>query len=134
MLNFIFVILIFLEIFVLYFIIQKLIEFDNKIKKLADIVEQKGKIINEMHLKIQKIIRKINAVVSFLRKIQNSKIWKIMKVISIVISTIELILIIKSFNIKKGVKFNLKNIKKLLLARLSKVIIKKFFNTVVLAC
>ena len=134
MLNLIFIILIFLEIFVLYIVIQKLIEFDNKIKKLADVVEQKGKIINEMHLKIQKIIRKINTVVSFLRKIQSSRIWKIIKVISIVISTVELILIIKSFNVKKGVRFNLKNVRKLLLARLGKIVIKKFFNTVVMAC
>lgn len=134
MLNFILIILIFLEIFGLYYAIQKLIEFDKKIREISDIVEQKAEVINEIHLKIQNTIHKINTVIAFLKKIKNSRIWKIKRVISTLISVIELILILKSFNLKKGVRFNLKNVKKLMFTKLSKVVIKKIFSSMAFAC
>lgn len=134
MLDFILIILIFLEIFGLYVAIQKLIEFDKKIMELAVVVEQKGKLINEMHLKIQKTIRKINKVITIIKNIKNSKIWQIKRIVSTAVSIIELILILKSFNFEKGVRFNLKNFKKLLFTKLSKAVIKKFFNTMAVLC
>ena len=134
MLNFVLIILIFLEIFGLYYAIQKLIEFDKKIRHLSEVVKEKGKIINEMHLKIQKTIHQVNTVISILRRIKNSRIWKAKRIISTAISVIELILILNSFNFEKGIRFNLKNVKKLLFAKFSKVLIKKFFSTFAFTC
>lgn len=130
MLDLFFIILIFLEIAGLYFAILKIIEFDKKIQQLNETVVEYGKIINEMHLKIQKVIRKINWFVSILT---NKKLWQIKKIISVTISVIEIVIILKSFNFEKGVRFNIKNTKKLLFAGLSKQIIKRFLDKFAIA-
>jgi len=129
--DFILIILIFLEIAGLYFAIFKIIELDKKIQDYSKIIAKKGKIINEIHLKIQKNIRNINKVVAFLK---NEKLWKIKRAISASISIIELVIVLRSFNFRKGVKFNLKSFKKLLFTRLSKKIIKKIFSFIALSC
>ena len=131
MLDLIFIILIFLEIALLYLAIVKIIELDKKIQKLSAEMLEKGKIINEMHLKIQKTAHNINFFLSILT---SKKLWQIKKIISTVLSVIELYIILKSFNFQKGVKFNLKNARKLLFTGLSRQIIKKLFNSIALAC
>ena len=131
MLDFLFIILIFLEIALLYFAIIKITELNKKIIKYNEILLEKGKIINDMHKKIQKIIKKINFFVSILT---NEKLWRTKRIISSLIGIIELVIIFRSFNIKKGVKFNLKNIKKLLFTGLSRQVIKKLFNNLALVC
>jgi len=131
MLDFLFIILIFSEIALTYFAIIKILEFEKKITKLNEIVIEKGKLINAIHKQIQQIIKKVNFFVSILT---NKRIWQIKKIITTAISIIEIIIVLKSFNMKKGVKSNLKNIKKLLFTRLSKQIAKKIFNTLALVC
>ena len=131
MLNIVFIILIFLEIAFLYFAIVKITELNNKIIKLNEVVIQKGKLIIDMHKKMQNIIKKINFFVSI---ITNEKLWRIKRIISSLIGIIELIIVLRSFKLEKGVKFNLKNIKKLLFTGLSKQLIKKVFNNLALVC
>ena len=131
MLDFLFIILIFLEIAFLYFAIGKILKLNKKINELNKIIIEKGEIIKQMHKKIQKIIKKVNFFVSI---VTNKKLWQIKRIISIIISTIEIIIILRSFNYEKGVKFNLKNLKKLLLTGLGKRVVKNLFNTVALVC
>ena len=108
MLNFLFIILIFLEIAFVYFAIIKINELNKKIIELNKIVVEKGEMISKLHIKTQKTIHKINSVISILT---NQKLWQIKKVITSAISVVEIIIILQSFNFKKGVKFNLKNVK-----------------------
>jgi len=131
MLDLLFIILIFLEIFVLYFSVTKIMQFNKKLIQLNEIVVEKGKIINDMHKKIQDIIKKINFVVSVLT---NKKLILAKRIISTTISIIELLIILKSFNFKKGAMANLKNIRKLLLTGLSRQLFKKIFSIVSFVC
>ena len=126
MLDFVFIILIFLEIFGLYFAIIKILEFNKKIQELNESVIEYGKVIIEVHKKIQTTMHKINWFVSI---VTNKKIWQIKRIISTLISVIELIIILKSFNFKKGMFFNIKNVKKLLFTAVGRQIIKKIINT-----
>lgn len=131
MLEFLLIILIFLEITGLYFAVGKIIKLNKKIqecnKKLLDLGEE----IKKVHIQIQTTIRKINFFVSILT---NKKFLTIRKIISLTISLIEFLIILKSFNFKKGVKFNLKNVKKLLIAKLTRKIAKKVFNSLTFLC
>lgn len=131
MLDLFLIILIFLEILGLYFAILKITELNKKIIQLNEKMPEYGRIINEMHLKLQKTIRNINRFVAVLT---NKKLWQIKKIITIIISVTEIIIILKSFNFRKGIGFNAKNIKKLLFAGLSKQIIKKLLNGSLLCC
>ena len=131
MLDLLFIILILLEIIGTYYAIIKIIELNLKIQKWSEVVIEKGKIINEMHLKTRKIIKNINF---FVKILTSKRLWEAKKIISTVISVIEFFIVMKSFKFKKGVKFNLKNAKKLLFTRLCKQIIKKIFNVTALAC
>ena len=131
MLEILFIILIFLEIALTYFICIKLTEFDKKIQDLNTVVIEKREIINEVSLKIRETIHKINVVTNILA---NEKIWRVKKAVSFIISTIEFFIILKTFNFKKGVKFNLKNAKKLLFTGLSRRIIIKIINSFAVAC
>lgn len=131
MLDFLFVILIFLEIGLLYFAIVKILEFDKKIKKLNEVVIENGKLIEKAHTSLKKTIKNINFVISI---VTNKKLWQIKKIISAILSTIEFLIILRSFNFQKGVKFNLKNTRKLLLTGISRQIIKKIFNSIELVC
>ncbi len=131
MLDFLIIILIFFEIALCYFAITKIPELNRKIIKLNEIVIEKGKIIDDIHKKIQTITKRVNFFVSI---ITNKKLWRIKKIISSIISVVELLIILRSFNFKKGVKFNLKNVKKLLFTGLSKQVIKKLINYLSFAC
>ena len=131
MLDFLFIILIFLEIAFLYFAIIKMTQLNQRIIKLNEDLLEKGKLICDMHKKIQKIIKKINFFVSI---VTNEKLWRAKRIISTVISIIEIVIIFRSFSLKKGVKSNLKNVKKLLLTGLSRELIKKIFNGLALVC
>ena len=131
MLDFLFIILIFLEIAFLYFAIIKMTQLNQKIIKLNEVLLEKGKLICDMHKKIQKVIKKINFFVSI---VTNEKIWRAKRIISTAISIIEIVIIFRSFSLKKGVKSNLKNVKKLLFTGLSRELIKKIFNSLALIC
>lgn len=131
MLEFLFIILIFLEIALCYFAIGKILELEKKIIKLNEIVIEKGKFINDAHKKTQKIIKKINFFVSI---VTNKKLWQIKKIISVTIDVIQLLIIFRSFNFEKGVKFNLNNVKKLLLTGLGRQVIKRLINYLSFAC
>ena len=131
MLDFLFILLIFLEIATVYFIIIKCVAAENQIKALNSRISSIGIVINDIHLKIQKNIHSINKVVSLFT---SQKFFQIKKIIGIILSAIEVIIILKSFNFSKGVKFNIKNIKKLLFAGATKQIMKKIFQHIELLC
>ena len=131
MLDLFFIILIFLEILGLYFAILKIVELDKKIQQMNTTVIEYGKIINEMHTKIQKAIHKINWFVSILT---NKKLWQIKKIITVFISIIEVVIVLKSFNFQRGFGIHIKNVKKLLYTGLSKQFIKRLLNGTILFC
>jgi len=131
MLEFLFIILIFLEIAFTYWAIIKMLEINKKIIEINTIVLENGKLFNDMHKKIQTILKRVNFFMSI---VTNKRLWQIKRAVSITINVIQLLIILKSFSFKKGVKFNLKNLRKLLFTNLSAEVLKRLFNRLALIC
>ncbi len=126
MLDFICIITIFLEIFVVAFCCIKLVELEKKVYQFNDKLNETGeKIINTCQ-EIRKAIHKVNKVINFLT---NKKFWQIKKIIFMIIETIQIITLIKSLDFSKGLKsINYRNLKKLFFAQVSKEIIRKILT------
>ncbi len=123
MLNFVFILSIFLEIFVTYIIISKLIIFEKKINELHLQMLENAKVILIANQKFKKSISKINKVVSF---VTNKKFITFRKILALSINIIEIILLLRSLDFSKGLKsINFKTIKKLLLTQTLRSFAKK---------
>lgn len=123
MLDFVFTVTIFLEIILTCIIVIKIQQLETKIKKLNEELTLIGKLILEINSKIKDIISKINKVVAIFK---NKKLIQISKIIKISIDIIQIIILIRSFNLTKGIKsINIKTIKKLFLAQITKSLVKK---------
>jgi len=127
MLNFVFILLIFFEIFFTILCVQKIILCEKKVLELNEKVVLWGKIITEFHHKLNNIITKINKIVSVFT---NKKLKQIKKIIQISIDIIQLIILFKSLDFSKGIKkaFNFKNAKKILLAQITRELARKILS------
>lgn len=123
MLDFICIIMIFLEIFTVAFCCVKLVELEKRIILLNEKLTIQGENIISACKNIRNGIKKVNKVISI---ITNKKFWRIKKIMFIAFDLIQLIMFIKSLDLSKGLKsLNYKTLKKLLLAQVSKEIIRK---------
>ena len=107
MLDFVFILLIFLEIILSAICVVQLI----KIEKKVIAYNQNLTILGERVLEVNKIIRdtikKINKVISIF---SNRKFILIRKILRYTLNTIQIILFLKSLNLSKGLKsINYKN-------------------------
>ena len=125
MLDFIFIILIFLEIAIVYYIILKVTTFEKKVIELNKRLIITGQEINKIHIELQQTVRKVNKVV---RIFTNKKFIHAKKVITVVIDIIQIVMLLQSFNLSMGLRFNLKNIKKLFLTGAVRGLVAKIFQ------
>ena len=123
MLDFVFIFLLFIEITFTTLCVVQLIQFEKKCIQINEKLILTGDIILAANEKIKAAITKINKVVSF---ITNKKLIKIGQILRITIDVIQIILLIRSLNLSKGLKsINFKNIRKLLFVETSRRILRK---------
>ena len=123
MLDFVFITLIFFEIILTTLCVIKITEAEKEVKKLHKKLILTFNLILEINEQIKTRISKINKVVSF---ITNKKLIKISQIIRTIIDIIQIILLLRSLNLSKGLKsINYKNIKKLILVETSRRILRK---------
>ena len=122
MLNFVLILLIILEIFLTAFCVRKLLEYNKKVVVLNNELKLYGDLFLRQLIQFRKSIKKINKVVFF---ITNEKFLRIKKIVSLVFEAIQIIILIRSFKYKKGLKFNFENLKKLFFSQAFKAILDK---------
>lgn len=122
MLNFVLILLIILEIFLTIYCVRKLLEYNKKIVVLNNELKLYGDLFLRQLIQFRKSIKKINKVVFF---ITNEKFLRIKKIVSLVFEAIQIIILIRSFKYKKGLKFNFENLKKLFFSQAFKAILDK---------
>ena len=123
MLDFVFITLIFFEIILTTLCIIKIIEIEEKVKMIHNKLILTFNMILTINKQIKSTITKINKVVSF---ITNKKLIKISQIIKITVDIVQIIILVRSLNLSKGLKsINYKNIKKLLLIETSRRILRK---------
>lgn len=123
MLDFVFILLIILEVILSTVIVMKIMALEKHIISLNEQISASSKIIFIINNKIKKTIISLNKFVSI---ITNKKFIQISKIIRITINIIEIIILLRSLDLTKGIKsINYKNIKKLLLAQFIRKIIRK---------
>ena len=97
-------------------------EYNKKIVVLNNELKLYGDLFLRKLIQFRKSIKKINKVVFF---ITNEKFLRIKKIVSLVFEAIQIIILIRSFKYKKGLKFNFENLKKLLFSQAFKAILDK---------
>ena len=122
MLNFVLILLTILEIFLTIYCVRKLLEYNKKIVVLNNELKLYGDLFLRQLIQFRKSIKKINKVVFF---ITNEKFLRIKKIVSLVFEAIQIIILIRSFKYKKGLKFNYENLKKLFFSQAFKAILDK---------
>lgn len=122
MLNFVLILLTILEIFLTIYCVRKLLEYNKKIVVLNNELKLYGDLFLRQLIQFRKSIKKINKVVFF---ITNEKFLRIKKIVSLVFEAIQIIILIRSFKYKKGLKFNFENLKKLFFSQAFKAILDK---------
>lgn len=126
MLDFVFILLIILEVILSTIIVNKLIVFEKQVVTLNNKLIASSKMILIINNKIKKTITTLNKFVSV---ITNKKFIQVQKIIRITINIIEIVVLLRSLNLSKGIKsINYKNIKKLLLAQVIRKMIRKSIN------
>ncbi len=126
MLDFVFILLIILEVILSTIIVNKLIVFEKQVVALNNKLIASTKMILIINNKIKKTITTLNKFVSV---ITNKKFIQVQKIIRITINIIEIVVLLRSLNLSKGIKsINYKNIKKLLLAQVIRKMIRKSIN------
>lgn len=123
MLDFVFILLIILEVILSTIIVIKIIALEKYIIALNEQIKVSSKVIFLINNKIKKTITTLNKFVSI---ITNKKFIQIRKIIRITLNIIEIIILLRSLDLTKGIKsINYKNIKKVLLAQIVRRIIRK---------
>ena len=125
MLDIIFIILIFIEIFLTYYIVGKIVVFEKNVNTLNQKVIDFAPKVEEFHKKIHDSLAKINRVV---RILSNKKLIRAKKIIFVTIEIIQIILILKSLDFSRGFRFNFKNLKKLALSQSVRYTINKLIK------
>jgi hypothetical protein len=126
MLVFAHIFLIILEIIVAFFIVKGLIKLENKVNEIHITMLQKAKQILEINDEIKKVLSKINKVI---RIINNKKLHQIKRIIMMSLDIIQMITLIKSLKLSKGLKsINYNLLKKLAYARIAQQALRKFLD------
>lgn len=126
MLDFVFILLIILEVILSTIIVLKLIELEKRVVLINEKLTVSSKIIFVVNDKIKKTITTINKFVSI---VTNKKFIQISKIIRITLNIIEIIILLRSLDLSKGLKsINYKNIKKLVFAQIVRKMLRKAFN------
>lgn len=131
MLDFVFILLIILEVILSTIIVLKIIAFEKYIVLLNKKLTCASKMIFIVNNKIKKTIISLNKFVSI---VTNKKFIQISRIIRITLNVIEIVILLRSLDLSKGLKsINYKNIKKLLLAQVIRKIIRKIITNMAAA-
>ena len=126
MLDFVFIISIFFAVILTAICVIKIKKITKKCGELNEKLILFGNIAITINKKIKITITKINKVVSF---ITNKKLIKIGQILRTTIDIVQIIILIRSLNLSKGLKsINYKNIKKLVLLEASRRMIRKIIQ------
>ncbi len=131
MLDFVFILLIILEVILSTIIVLKIIALEKYILLLNKKLTCASKMIFIVNNKIKKTIISLNKFVSI---VTNKKFIQISRIIRITLNVIEIVILLRSLDLSKGIKsINYKNIKKLLLAQVIRKIIRKIITNMAAA-
>ena len=123
MLDFIFIITIFFEIVLTVIAIIAICKLEQKVKILNSELFLIQDIILKINSQLKPVITNTNKVVSIFT---NKKFIQISKIIALTIDTIQIIILLRSLNLSRGVKaLNFETLKKLFMAQITKTIIRK---------
>lgn len=136
MLDFLFILIIifiiFAEIRLTIFCVKKLIILENKVNEAHIQMLENAKKIIEINDEIRKTVSKINKII---RIITNKKFHEIKRIIMFTIDIIQIITLIRTLDLSKGLKsINYKLIKKLALVKAGQEILKKILNLIQNLC
>lgn len=126
MLDFVFILLIILEVILSTIIVLKVIALEKYILLLNKKLTCASKMIFIVNNKIKKTIISLNKFVSI---VTNKKFIQISRIIRITLNVIEIVILLRSLDLSKGLKsINYKNIKKLVFAQIVRKMLRKAFN------
>lgn len=126
MLVFAHIFLITLEIITAFFIVKGLIKLENKVNEIHITMLEKAKQILEINDEIKKVLSKINKVI---RILTNKRLHQIKRIIMMSLDIIQMITLIRTFKVSKGLKhidYNL--LKKLAYARVTQQVLRKILD------
>ncbi len=129
MLNLTSILIIFLVIFAIIFeiiltniAVLKIIQLEKKVIQYNENLTIAGKIIINTSAKIKETIKNVNKVVKL---VVNKHTINAFKIIRTTINVIQIITLIRSLDLSKGLKINYKNIKKIVITEFIRKIIRK---------
>jgi len=122
MYDFVFIFLIFLEVYLTVFLIKKISVFEKRICALEISLQDASKPAIDKIRQIRKAAKNFNKVFYLLT---NKKFIRIKQILTIFIETIQIIILFKSLNFKHGLKFNSAALKGLLYTQAFKKIFEK---------
>lgn len=126
MLDFICVLLIFIEIIFTVFCVKKLCALEIKVNEIHVKMLDGARKILEINDEIRNIIQKTNKIIKILA---NKRLHQIRRIIMYTIDIVQVIILIKSLNLQKGKKaLNFKILKNLAYAKIIQQIIKKILD------
>lgn len=125
MLDFVFILAIFLEIILTALCVKKIVDRIKKITALREKVTLAGNMVLEINKKTKPAIENINKAVSI---VTNKNLLKISRILKFTVDIIQIIILFRSLNFSKGIRsINFKNLKKLLLVETSRRILRNIF-------
>lgn len=114
---------IFLEIILTTIAVLKIVQLEKKVIQYNKQLEIAGKIVTDVCVKIKETTKNINKIV---RIITNKNTINTFKIIRSLINLVQIILLIRSLDLSKGLKsIKLKNIKKVVIIEFIRKLIRK---------
>ena len=118
--------LIIFEIIFTVFCVKKLLSFEKYIDEIHVKMLEGAKRVLEINDEVQATIKKINKII---KAISNKKFHQIKRIIMTIADIVQIIVLLKTLNIKKGIKeIDFKVLRKLAVARVSSQIVKKLLD------
>lgn len=115
--------LIIVEIILTIFCVKKILLLEANVDRIHLNMLEKAREILELNDEIKKVLKKINKVI---RIINNKKFHQIKRIIMMTIDVIQVIFLLKSLNLSKGIKtIDFKILRRLVYAKVGQQIFKK---------
>jgi len=123
MLNFVFILTIFLEIILTSIIVLKIIELEKKIVVYNEELNILGESIIKISKNIKTVIVNLN---KFVKILTNKKLIQTLRLVKMLMDTVQIIILLRSLNLSMGLKsINFKNIKKVMMTEVARRFIRR---------
>ena len=118
--------LIIFEIFFTVFCVKKILSFEKYIDEIHVKMLEGAKRVLEINDEVNKAIKKVNKII---KMISNKRFHQIKRIIMTTVDIVQIVILLKTLNIKKGIKeVDFKTLKKLALTGFSSGLIKKVLD------